>query len=70
MSSTNSDHHEAVGIIGAGRLGQAMAQTALRSGRAVVLGTDLGYGYIDENRTTSEHRKRTKPRRRMSRVSR
>jgi len=25
----------------------------LGSGRAVVLGTDLSYGYIDENRTTS-----------------
>ena len=25
----------------------------LGSGEAVVLGTDLGYGYIDENRTTS-----------------
>ena len=25
----------------------------LGPGEAVVLGTDLGYGYIDENRTTS-----------------
>jgi len=25
----------------------------LGAGQAVVLGTDLGYGYIDENRTTS-----------------
>ena len=25
----------------------------LGTGDAVVLGTDLGYGYIDENRTTS-----------------
>jgi predicted dinucleotide-binding enzyme len=37
MSSTNSAHGEVVGIIGAGPLGQAMAQTALRAGRSVVV---------------------------------
>jgi len=42
MSSTNSDHHEAVGIIGAGRLGTAMARTALRAGRAVVIANSRG----------------------------
>ena len=42
MNSTNSDHHEAVGIIGAGRLGTAMAQTALRAGRAVVIANSRG----------------------------
>jgi len=33
-----------VGIIGAGRLGQAMAQTALRAGRQVVLANSRGPG--------------------------
>lgn len=37
MNSTNSTSDEVVGIIGAGRLGQAMARTALRAGRAVAL---------------------------------
>jgi 8-hydroxy-5-deazaflavin:NADPH oxidoreductase len=37
MSTTNSAQGEVVGIIGAGRLGQAMAQTVLRAGRSVVV---------------------------------
>jgi predicted dinucleotide-binding enzyme len=35
-----ADHH--VGIIGAGRLGQAMARTALRAGRPVVIANSRG----------------------------
>jgi predicted dinucleotide-binding enzyme len=42
MSSTNSTSHDVVGIIGAGSLGQAMARTALRSGRAVLLANSRG----------------------------
>jgi thioredoxin reductase (NADPH) len=42
MSSTNSTSHEVVGIIGAGALGQAMARTALRSGRTVLLANSRG----------------------------
>jgi glutamate N-acetyltransferase / amino-acid N-acetyltransferase len=37
----------------AGRHVQIDCELGLGSGQAVVLGTDLGYGYIDENRTTS-----------------
>ncbi|HSZ36133.1 MAG TPA: bifunctional glutamate N-acetyltransferase/amino-acid acetyltransferase ArgJ [Acidimicrobiales bacterium] len=37
----------------AGRHVQIDCDLGLGSGQAVVLGTDLGYGYIDENRTTS-----------------
>jgi glutamate N-acetyltransferase/amino-acid N-acetyltransferase len=37
----------------AGRHVQIDCDLGLGSGHAVVLGTDLGYGYIDENRTTS-----------------
>jgi 8-hydroxy-5-deazaflavin:NADPH oxidoreductase len=37
MNNTNSTAGDVVGIIGAGRLGQAMARTVLRSGRAVLL---------------------------------
>jgi glutamate N-acetyltransferase/amino-acid N-acetyltransferase len=37
----------------AGRHIQIDCDLGLGSGRAVVLGTDLGYGYVDENRTTS-----------------
>jgi glutamate N-acetyltransferase / amino-acid N-acetyltransferase len=37
----------------AGRHVQIDCDLGLGTGRAVVLGTDLGYGYIDENRTTS-----------------
>jgi 8-hydroxy-5-deazaflavin:NADPH oxidoreductase len=33
---------DSVGIIGAGRLGQAMAQTALRAGRRVVIANSRG----------------------------
>jgi predicted dinucleotide-binding enzyme len=39
MNATASD---AVGIIGAGRLGQAMARTALRAGRSVVIANSRG----------------------------
>jgi predicted dinucleotide-binding enzyme len=42
MSSTNSTSHDVVGIIGAGALGQAMARTALRSGRTVLLANRRG----------------------------
>lgn len=34
--------HSSVGIIGAGRIGQAMAQTALRAGRPVVISNSRG----------------------------
>jgi glutamate N-acetyltransferase/amino-acid N-acetyltransferase len=37
----------------AGRHVEIVCDLGLGSGEAVVLGTDLGYGYIDENRTTS-----------------
>jgi glutamate N-acetyltransferase/amino-acid N-acetyltransferase len=37
----------------AGRHVQIDCDLGLGDGRSVVLGTDLGYGYIDENRTTS-----------------
>lgn len=37
MNVATCADHDVVGIIGAGRLGQAMAQTALRAGRSVVL---------------------------------
>jgi glutamate N-acetyltransferase/amino-acid N-acetyltransferase len=37
----------------AGRHVQIDCDLGLGAGQAVVLGTDLGYGYIDENRTTS-----------------
>ena len=37
MSTPNSGYGEVVGIIGAGRLGMAMAQTAVRAGRSVVV---------------------------------
>jgi hypothetical protein len=39
MAATN---HNRVGIIGAGRLGQAMARTALRAGRSVVIANSRG----------------------------
>ena len=35
-------NHDRVGIIGAGRLGQAMARTALRAGRSVVIANSRG----------------------------
>ena len=38
---------ELVGIIGAGRLGQAMASTALRAGRRVMLANSRGPGTLD-----------------------
>jgi N-acetylglutamate synthase/N-acetylornithine aminotransferase len=36
-----------------GRHIELTCDLGLGSGSAAVLGTDLGYGYIDENRTTS-----------------
>ena len=42
------------GIIGRNvRLKPSDQLQSLGEGTAAVLGTDLGYGYIDENRTTS-----------------
>jgi glutamate N-acetyltransferase/amino-acid N-acetyltransferase len=47
-------HDEAVVALHmAGRHVQIDCDLGLGPGQAVVLGTDLGYGYIDENRTTS-----------------
>jgi glutamate N-acetyltransferase/amino-acid N-acetyltransferase len=47
-------HDEAaVAVHMAGRHVQIDCDLGLGPGQAVVLGTDLGYGYIDENRTTS-----------------
>ena len=37
----------------AGRHIEIVCDLGLGTGTAAVLGTDLGYGYIDENRTTS-----------------
>jgi glutamate N-acetyltransferase/amino-acid N-acetyltransferase len=37
----------------AGRHIELVCALGLGQGEAAVLGTDLGYGYIDENRTTS-----------------
>jgi N-acetylglutamate synthase/N-acetylornithine aminotransferase len=37
----------------AGRHIEIICDLGLGNGVAAVLGTDLGYGYIDENRTTS-----------------
>ncbi len=44
MNDTNSNGNgnDVVGIIGAGNLGQAMAETALRTGRTVVLANSRG----------------------------
>jgi 8-hydroxy-5-deazaflavin:NADPH oxidoreductase len=41
MSMERADHNR-IGIIGAGRLGQAMARTARRAGRAVVIANSRG----------------------------
>jgi 8-hydroxy-5-deazaflavin:NADPH oxidoreductase len=38
----NAQHDSRVGIIGAGRLGQAMARVALRAGRSVVIANSRG----------------------------
>lgn len=54
MSSTNSAGHDVVGIIGAGSLGQAMARTALRSGRAVLLANSRGPETLDRVIATLE----------------
>jgi glutamate N-acetyltransferase / amino-acid N-acetyltransferase len=47
--------HDAAGVKAhlAGRHIELTCDLGLGSGSAAVLGTDLGYGYIDENRTTS-----------------
>ena len=47
--------HDAAAVVAhlAGRHIEIDCDLGLGSGRAVVLGTDLGYGYIDENKTTS-----------------
>ena len=42
MNATDSAERNLVGIIGAGRLGQAMARTALRAGRRVVIANSRG----------------------------
>ncbi len=48
-------HHDAAAVAAhmAGRHVHIVCDLGLGSGTAAVLGTDLGYGYIDENRTTS-----------------
>jgi glutamate N-acetyltransferase / amino-acid N-acetyltransferase len=43
----------AAAAVMAGRLIELRCELGLGLGRGAVLGTDLGYGYIDENRTTS-----------------
>ena len=49
-----ANHDEAVvSAHMAGRHIEIDCDLGLGSGEAVVLGTDLGYGYIDENRATS-----------------
>ena len=47
--------HDAAAVAAhmAGRHVEILCDLGLGSGAAAVLGTDLGYGYIDENRTTS-----------------
>ena len=47
--------HDAAAVAAhmAGRHVEITCDLGLGSGSAAVLGTDLGYGYIDENRTTS-----------------
>jgi glutamate N-acetyltransferase/amino-acid N-acetyltransferase len=47
--------HDAAAVAAhmAGRHIQIDCDLGLGTGQAVVLGTDLGYGYIDENKTTS-----------------
>jgi glutamate N-acetyltransferase/amino-acid N-acetyltransferase len=47
--------HDAAAVAAhmAGRHVELDCDLGLGAGQAVVLGTDLGYGYIDENRTTS-----------------
>jgi predicted dinucleotide-binding enzyme len=42
VNATDSQERNLVGIIGAGRLGQAMARTALRAGRRVVIANSRG----------------------------
>ena len=47
--------HDAAAVAAhlAGRHIEIVCDLGLGTGTAAVLGTDLGYGYIDENRTTS-----------------
>jgi N-acetylglutamate synthase/N-acetylornithine aminotransferase len=47
--------HDASAVAGhlSGRHVEILCDLGLGGGAAAVLGTDLGYGYIDENRTTS-----------------
>jgi glutamate N-acetyltransferase/amino-acid N-acetyltransferase len=47
--------HDAAAVVShmSGRHVEIVCDLGLGSGMAAVLGTDLGYGYIDENRTTS-----------------
>ncbi len=47
--------HDAAAVAAhmAGRHIEITCELGLGPGVAVVLGTDLGYGYLDENRTTS-----------------
>ena len=47
--------HDAAAVAAhlAGRHVEIVCDLGLGDGAAAVLGTDLGYGYIDENRTTS-----------------
>ena len=48
------DHDaEALAVHMAGRWVDLECRLGLGPGTGAVLGTDLGYGYIDENRTTS-----------------
>jgi 8-hydroxy-5-deazaflavin:NADPH oxidoreductase len=61
MSSTNSTSHDVVGIIGAGALGQAMARTALRSGRAVLLANRRGPETLARVIATLDSRVRAAP---------
>jgi 8-hydroxy-5-deazaflavin:NADPH oxidoreductase len=42
VNATDSAERDLLGIIGAGRLGQAMARTALRAGRRVVIANSRG----------------------------
>ena len=54
-SAGEATPHDAAAVAAhmAGRHIQIECDLGLGAGDAVVLGTDLGYGYIDENRTTS-----------------
>ena len=47
------DSHDAVAVHMAGSLVSIECGLGLAAGTGVVMGVELGYGYIDENRTTS-----------------